>query len=293
MFKKIFNLKRLNSFFSAIIVFIVMEILVFKPTLIWLASIFIVALIFFSVWRILPKSVSARKELNNENDILIKTIKIIKIFLIDKNYLFFIAPLFLFLGSLSFLLFLRNIFFTHLLILFFTFFYFLFLEVLFFYFYSPSFLKNSETEFSSQEQKNYFVTNIFTVINLLSLFFIYSTLFSLLYLFNFSLTKIILLVIFISFLSNYYLFFIYKIPNKISHFYNVVITLVIIEFFWGIAFLPINFYISSLILISVYYAIIGMTYFHFKNDLNKIRVFRHLTISLLVIILSMATAKWA
>lgn len=293
MFKKIFNLKRLNSFFSAIIVLVAMEILIFKPALIWLVILFIVGIIFFSVWRILPKSVSARRELNDESGILIKTIKIIKIFAVGKNYLFFIAPLFLFLGSLSFLLFLRSALFAHLLVILFIFFYFLFLEVLFFYFYSPSFLENSETENYSQEKKDYFVENIFTVINLLSLFFIYSTLFSLLYLFNFSLTKIILLVIFISLLSNYYLFFIYKIPNKVSYFYNIVITLIITEFFWGIAFLPVNFYISGLILISVYYAIIGMTYFHFKNDLNKIRVFRHLTISLVIIILSMATAKWA
>ncbi|NCF74902.1 MAG: hypothetical protein GWO87_00220 [Xanthomonadaceae bacterium] len=290
MFKKIFNIKRLNSFFSAILVFIIMEILVFYPSFILLLSLFIVGIIFFSVWRILPKSFSVKKEPNNGNIILFKIINISKIVLTDKNYLFFIAPFFLFLGAISFLLFLRNILFIHSSILLFSFFYFLFLETLFFYFYSPSFLENSDI--LAQEQKDYFIENIFTIIDLLSLFFIYSTLFSLLYLFNFSLTKIILLVIFVSFLSNHYLFFIYKVPDKISYLYNIIITLLTVEFFWGISFLPINFYVDSLILISVYYVIIGMAYFHFKKKLDKTKVLRHLLISLIIIILAMITAKW-
>lgn len=277
MFKKILNIKRLNSFFPAFLVLIFLEALVWYPFLFWVFVFLIFWLIVFSVWRMLPKNAAIRRELIADEKLFLKFKVVLKIFLSDRNYTFFISPVFLFFGILVFIVFLKSKFLIHFSVLFFVFLYFLFLKSLFAYFY---------------KKEGYFLENIFTVINFASLFLIYSGLFSFLIIFGFSLWKIILLFIIFTFLSNHQLMHIYRVADKFNYFYNIAITIVMVEIFWALIFLPTNFYVNGLVLLSSYYAIMGISYFHLNKELNSIKVVRHLLISIIIIIISLATARW-
>lgn len=268
---------RAGSIFSAILAFTLLEIFIWFPTFIWAVIPLILIDIFVSIWRILPKNYQIKEELRKREGISVKLIKILKIFWEDRNYTFLISPAFLFLGVISFIVFIKSIILVHLTILFFAVFYFLFLEGLFSYFY---------------KKESYFLENIFTITNFIALFLIYSALFSLLSLFNFSLWKISLLFIFFTYLSNHQLLHVYRIKEEVNYFYNVVITMVMAESFWAVVFLPTNFYVNAIVLLGVYYAILGIGHFYLEKSLNKVRVIRHITISLLIIILSLLTARW-
>ena len=283
--------KRINFIFSVFLTFILLEILAWRVSLILGVILGSSLIILFSVWRIIPKSISIRKELAQEKSFFYKFKKIIKLSSENKNYIFFIAPLILFLGSVAFVLLQSNPWIIHLMIILFCFFYFLFLESLFFYFY-PDSLKVRESLEKFGSLKEYFLENIFTVINLVSLFLIYSACFSLSPLFNFSVIFIISLIVIFTFLSNIQLFFIYQIPKNTNYLYNIIITIIIVEIFWAIMFLPISFYVNGLTLAVVYYALVGTIYFHVKGTLDKVKIIRHLTVSCVVIILAIATARW-
>jgi len=277
MIKKIFNIKRLNSFFFSFLALILLELLVWQPILFWPLALFILALIFFSVWRILPKNAAIRKELRADEKLILKLKVILKIFLADRNYTFFISPVFLFFGILIFIIFLKNKLLIHFSILFFAFLYFLFLESIYSYFY---------------KREEYFLENIFTVINFFSLFLVYSGLFSFLVIFGFSLWKIISVFILFTVLSNHQLMHIYQVADKFNYFYNIAITIVMVEMFWVLMFLPTNFYVNGMVLISLYYSIMGISYFYLKKDLSAVKITRHLVISVIIIAISLATARW-
>jgi len=170
---------------------------------------------------------------------------------------------------------------VHLTILLFAFFYLLFLEGLFFY-----------PDIRRDKKKSYFLENIFTVINFIALFFLYSAIFSSLSFFSFALWKATLIFIIFTYLSNHQLLHIYKASNDINYFYNIIITIIMVESFWAVVFLPTSFYVNSMILLSVYYSVIGIGYFYLQKTLNRVKVIRHLTIGLSAIVISLLTAIW-
>lgn len=278
MLKKIFNKKKLNSFFSAAVVLALFQLLILQPKLFFLLVFLMLLVIIFSVWRILPKNSAIRRELQSVDGWFTKLKIASKLFLHERNYTFLISPVLLFLGTLSFVALIKNQLLVHTSVLFFIFLYFLFLEGLYSYFYS---------------KESSFLENIFTAINFASLFFIYSSLFSFITIYNFSLWKMISLFVIFTLLSNHQLLNIYNEESeKMNYFFNIVVMVIMLEIFWSLLFLPTNFYVNSLVLISVYYFIIGISYFYFKDSLNKAIIMRHLTISLIVIILALATARW-
>lgn len=274
---KILKIKRLNSVFSSIFIFILLELFVVFP-IIFLPIVGLVLLsIVFSVWRIMPKNYKILAEFKAADSFFTKIVKILKIFWDDRNYTFLISPVFLFIGVFSFVLFIKSSLLVHLTILLFAICYFLFLEGLFFYFY---------------KKESYFLENIFTVINFIALFFLYSAIFSLLSFFSLSLWKATLIFIIFTYLSNHQLFHIYKASNDINYFYNLIITIIMIESFWSVVFLPTSFYVNSMVLLGVYYSVIGIGYFYLQKTLNKAKVIRHLTIALSAMVISLLTAIW-
>ena len=272
--------KKLNSFSFALIIFALLEILAWKPRFILIISFLSFIAMFFFIWKILPKDISTRKGLRSSSSLILKIARTLKVFAEKKNYFFLASPIFLLCGSVLFLIFLKNSALMHLSILLFSFIFFLFSESLFAYFYD-------------YENQSHPLENVLTGINLLALFLIYSHLFLFLTLFNFSLWIMLPLLILTTFISSYQLFYIYKIAQKINYFYSIITAIIILEIFWSIMFLPTNFYVNGLILINVYYIIIGTSYFYFMEALTKPRIIRHLSISLIIIILTLATAKWA
>ncbi len=278
---KILKIKRLNSIFSTIFIFILLEVFVFFPIVFLPITCLILLSIVFSVWRIMPKNYKISAELRATDSFFVKIVKILKIFCDDRNYTFLISPIFLFFGVFSFILFIKSMVLVHLTILLFAFFYLLFLEGLFFY-----------PDIRRDKKKSYFLENIFTVINFIALFFLYSAIFSSLSFFSFALWKATLIFIIFTYLSNHQLLHIYKASNDINYFYNIIITIIMVESFWAVVFLPTSFYVNSMILLSVYYSVIGIGYFYLQKTLNRVKVIRHLTIGLSAIVISLLTAIW-
>lgn len=272
--------KKLNSFFFVLTIFILLEILVWQPRLIWIISFLSFIAILFFIWKIFPKDISTRQGLRSGRSLFFKITRILNIFAEEKNYFFLISPIFLLCGTILFLMFLKSNVLIHSSILFFSFIFFLFSESLFANFYD-------------YQHQSYPLENVLTGINLLALFLIYSHIFLFLTLFHFPLWVMLVILILITFISSYQLFYTYKIARKINYLYSIITTIIILEIFWSIMFLPTNFYVNGLILINVYYIIIGMSYFYFMETLTKARIIRHLSISLIIITLTLITAKWA
>jgi hypothetical protein len=275
--KRSLNLKKFNIFVSTLTILISFQFLVLQPILFWLLVFLMFWVIVFSVWKILPKNVAIRRELRSGDSIFLKLKTVFKIAVEDRNYTFFMSPIFLLFGTLSFILFLKNKILIQISVLFFVFLYFLFLDSLYSYFYN---------------KESYFLENIFTVINFTSLFLIYSSLFSLFVIFGVSLWLVIGLFLFFTFLSNHQIFHIYRVLDRINYFYNIAITLVMVEIFWALTFLPTSFYVNGLVLLSVYYSIMGISYFHLKGLLDRIKIVRHLIITLVIILSALTTARW-
>lgn len=272
--------KKLNSFFFTLTIFVLLEILARQPKFIWIISFLAFISILFFIWKIFPKDIATRKGFRSNRSLFFKITRIFNVFKEEKKYFFLISPIFLLCGAILFLLFLKSGILMHLSILFFSFIFFLFSESLFANFYD-------------YEHQSYPLENVLTGVNLLALFLIYSHIFLFLTMFHFSLWIILAILILITFISSYQLFYTYKIERKINYFYSIITTIIIFEVFWSIIFLPTNFYVNGLILINVYYIIIGMSYFHFMEILTKARIIRHLSISLIIVILTLATAQWA
>ncbi len=275
--RRLMNLKKLNIFTSTLIILTSFEILVLQPILFWLLVFLMFWVIIFSVWKILPKNVAIRKELRSGDSIFLKLRTIFKIAVEDRNYTFFVSPIFLLFGTLSFILFLKNKILIQISVLFFVFLYFLFLDSLYSYFYN---------------KESYFIENIFTVINFTSLFLVYSSLFSLFVIFGLSLWLVIILFLFFTFLSNHQIFHIYRVLDRINYFYNIAITLVMVEIFWALTFLPTSFYVNGLVLLAVYYSIMGIGYFHLRGLLDRIKIVRHMVISIVIITIALVSARW-
>lgn len=272
--------KKLNSLFFALTMFVLLEILTRCPKLIWITSFIAFIALFFFIWKIFPKDIAIRKKLRSNRSFIFKITKALDIFTEEKNYLFLVSPIFLLCGAILFLMFLKDGILIHAAILLFSFIFFLFSESL-------------SANFYDYQRQSYPLENVLTSINLLALFLIYSHIFLFLTLFHFSLWIMLLILILTTFISTFQLFHAYKIASKINYFYSIITVIIILEIFWSIMFLPTNFYVNGLILINVYYIIIGMSYFYFTEALTKARIIRHLLISLIIIIITLATAKWA
>jgi hypothetical protein len=275
--RKLLNFKKVNIFASTLSILLSFQVLILQPILFWLLVFLMFWIIIFSVWKILPKNVAIRREFRSSNSIFLKLKTIFKIVVEDRNYTFFMSPIFLLFGTLSFVLLLKNKILIQISILSFVFLYLLFLDSLYSYFYN---------------KESYFLENIFTVINFTSLFLIYSSLFSLFVIFGVSLWLVIGLFLFFTFLSNHQIFHIYRVLDRINYFYNIAITLVMVQIFWALTFLPTSFYVNGLVLLSVYYSIMGISYFHLRGLIDRIKIIRHLTITLVIIVFALTTARW-
>lgn len=156
----------------------------------------------------------------------------------------------------------------------------LYLRYSFYFFITPYLFK--DTAFKNISSFGAYLTSLFS----------FSSAFGLLSFLSLPIWLLILIIIVFVFFLTYASFWAERISLKASFLYIIVISFLIFQFSWALAFLPLSFYLIGLILSIIYYLIIKLSQFNFAGNLNKNTITRHLLFGVISIIIILLTAKW-
>ena len=134
--------------------------------------------------------------------------------------------------------------------------------------------------------------NLSSVLNLLVFFLSIINLNALNTFLNLALWQLSLLLVLINSLLIMQSFWSNRFNDRIRYVFLLIINVVIVEFFWALSFLPMNFFTNSIILTLIYYIIWGLLKAKFTQTLDKKIIWRYLLISLLLLIVIIITSTW-
>lgn len=155
----------------------------------------------------------------------------------------------------------------------------LFLTTAFRFFYEP------------RKYPPYSLENFSFSLSFVASFLFFSIIFALITFFSFSLTKSLLLVFLITFGLSLFIFWTIKLA--IGKIYFLIIAIVILEIFYALTFLPTSFYINSLILTTLFFAMVNLVIRQNKDGLLGAKIIRnHIFFTLLALILIGLVAQW-
>ncbi|MFA5187852.1 MAG: hypothetical protein WC460_00645 [Patescibacteria group bacterium] len=83
-----------------------------------------------------------------------------------------------------------------------------------------------------------------------------------------------------------------KLKHELKTVYLLIINIIILEVFWGLSFLPTNFYVSSIILTIFFYFSWGIIKAKLHDELDRKNIWRYLAISSILIFLIIITSSW-
>ncbi len=233
-----------------------LEIGLFKPTFfIWL-SILVILINIFYIWL----GVRAKFSINFWN--------------------FLISPFLFLLGGIIFVSFLDNILIQHLTVLFLTigntiFIYWLIIHSYYKYKY-----------------KKHSLSNISRVINISTIFFWFTN-FSNFYAFlRLPTWSLILLAIIISYLVIYQFFSINKIKWSATKIFVIILTGIILEFFYVLTWLPLLSMVKAILITGIYYFLTGIAKHYLESTLAKTVYLRYSLITGFIWLITLLTARW-
>ncbi|MDX9893210.1 MAG: hypothetical protein RB292_02240 [Patescibacteria group bacterium] len=197
-----------------------------------------------------------------------------------KFWRLLITPLLFLVSQLGFLSFLEGAILRQLLVIFSSLVIWIFLQVIFLRFHS-----RLKYQLHSLE-------SIATHIDLLTIFFGCATLFSLMLFLGVKLTLCLLIFAFITFLLSYQMIWVGEKSLADAWLYVMVITLISLEVFYAVSFLPTSVLVNSLIVTLAYYLMGGLTR-NWLLDIREVNVAkRYLIISGILLLVVFLTAKW-
>jgi len=135
--------------------------------------------------------------------------------------------------------------------------------------------------------------NISTYINLIIVFFSTSSFFGLIIFLDFSFWILTAIFAVLIILLNYQIVYSSEAPLNSSWLYILAITLMMIEIFWSVSFLPTSIYANGLIVTISYYLMSGLARNWLLGIQERKVVFRYLLISFISLIIILVTAKWS
>ena len=251
--------------------------LIFKRFLIWLVPIFTLIafkLIFFNprwIYWILPALAL----------FLVFIIWHLNNYQLKKFKIFLITPLILLFSSTLFVAFLKTKTLKYFIVLVLAVFLAVFLETLFLSLYKPDRYQIGSLE------------NISGYLNLISLFFLVSGLYGLLIFLVIPLWILALVLLVVSALLTYEIMAVSEILFSKSWSYIIIFSLILLELFWVISFLPTSVYVNGLIIALAYYVMAGLSRNWLLGNLEKSVIKRYLLVSLVCFIVILITAKWS
>jgi hypothetical protein len=158
--------------------------------------------------------------------------------------------------------------------------------VYFFYSYLYFFWRRitSYTPLSLERISSYF--------NALNCIFLGVSLFGFYNLLNLKAWHLALAAIGFIFCLTYQFFWINKIGERQNLFASILISILMAEFFWAIAFFPVSHFISGLVFAIIYYTLISLTLAHFLEKINKKITRWYLLVGFICIFVILLSARW-
>lgn len=200
----------------------------------------------------------------------------------SKEYWYFsITPNLLLINDYLLVLFAQSSIIRHSLIIFSVLALWLYFENIFLYYHQPSHYQPYSNENIS---RNY---------NLISVFTFSVSLYGYLVLLNIPIFLLsVLLVIFIALIARQSMWS-NKIESQDQYLYITILCLIMFEFFWGLSFLPISFYVMGFILTLIYYLLFEL----FKdklldNALDRKLIWRTILIFILCLVATLISTRW-
>jgi len=129
-------------------------------------------------------------------------------------------------------------------------------------------------------------------INTLSIFVLTTVLYSLIVFLNWAVYVVAILLLACCILLFYQSMWIAGLKLGQSWLFILIDSLVMIELFWVLNFLPNTFYIKALVLTVVYYSVINLSRNWLLKILQPEMIKRYLIVSLSILVLVLATAQW-
>ena len=83
-----------------------------------------------------------------------------------------------------------------------------------------------------------------------------------------------------------------KIVAKDGRIFVATLTLLLGELLLAVNFLPINFYVSSFVLLAIFYVLISLSLDYLKKQIVRLAVVKYLAISLTTVAVALLTAQW-
>lgn len=136
------------------------------------------------------------------------------------------------------------------------------------------------------------IFNILTIAYLVSILFAYVIIFNLELMYEIPLWANMLLVGIATFL--FFLFHLWKndILSKEAKIYNLLLTMIIVEFFWALSFWPLFSLSLGFVLFLAYYILSGLFTFSLKKSLKKEYFLSHITVPAIVLVAFLFSCKW-
>lgn len=127
---------------------------------------------------------------------------------------------------------------------------------------------------------------------LFTVFFLFANLFSSYILLRFSLIFLMAVGFLALFLTVYYYFWINKINWRNSRLFVLILTLICLQLFLAISYLPTGFYVNSFIVVLALYMMLGLSKLFINGSLNKKGVVIHVLVGVIALIVVVSTARW-
>lgn len=136
------------------------------------------------------------------------------------------------------------------------------------------------------------IENLSSYSNWLAFFLYAATVYGLASFLSLPIYWLVLIIIAAAFLFSYQIVWVNKIEIKNGLPYILIGCLILVELFWSISFLPLNYNISGLCLAVSYYVMIGMFKNHLLNKLDWPKVRMYLILGSVSMVLLLLTARW-
>jgi len=252
-------IKKISVYFCPLILFLGLELMFYRINL---TSIIIILLTLIVITLIFIKF-------------------LVKSRFLSREYLYLtLSPVLFLISSAGFLFLLSSDNLRHLSMLVFAFILGMYLENIFLFFYQPIHYQQGSLE------------NFSSFLSLLVFFLAVIDLNSLNIFLNLPIWSVSLLLIFFITLLLQQAYWINKIQYKSKIIYLFIINIIMLELFWGISFLPTNFYISSIVLTIAFYFCWGLVKAKLEGSLGKKIFLQYLAISSALLLLIIISSNW-
>lgn len=144
---------------------------------------------------------------------------------------------------------------------------------------------------SEEEKRKRLALTINEILLLLTGFFVFASLFALIYLLSFPVWQALLISSLSIFLLNFQ-FLLEIFPVQLARIYTSIIVLVTLQIFWALTFWPTNYIANAVIMVTLLYIILGTLEHYSQGILTRKIIKVYFSIALIALSCILLTAQW-